>query len=173
MPRDVHEELLDRRTILLDTPITDDVANTVIAKLLFLAAENPTTPGHLWIDSLGGHLAATLAIRDTFDDVCPVHVKGLDNVGGVAVMLLAHGTRGKRTATSRTRVALAPVELTKIASVDDITRSQAILVEMLAADTGQSIDVIRRDMAARRSFTTAEALAYGFIDRIEDRIDAR
>jgi ATP-dependent Clp protease protease subunit len=166
----LHEVLLSERVILLDAPITDEVANIAIAKLLFLDSENPTTRAHLLLNTPGGHVSAALAIRDTIDDVsCPVHVHALKQVAGVAVLLLAHGVRGARVASPSTVVQLTAISSPDgTASPSELERIEKIVAEMLASDTGQAFDTILKDMREMRSFAANDAREYGFVDRIAD-----
>jgi ATP-dependent Clp protease protease subunit len=156
------DPLLAQRAIALRDPITDDVAEVVIAKLLFLAHENPTSPIRLLVGSPGGHVSAALAIRDTMDHVaCPVHVHVSGPVGGVAVVLVAHGD--ERFATQHTTFQLTPIVG---GASPDIAKTEAILVDMLVDDTGQARDTILDDMRAGRSLTAEDAMRYGIIDRV-------
>lgn len=166
----LHEVLLLERVVLLDAPITDDLANIAIAKLLFLDSENPTTPAHLLLDTPGGQVSAALAIRDTIDEVsCPVHVHALRQVAGVAVLLLAHGVRGARVASPNTVVQLTAISSSDgAASSSELERTEAIVAEMLASDTGQAFEKILKDMRGLRSFVVDEAREYGFVDRIAE-----
>jgi ATP-dependent Clp protease protease subunit len=166
----LHGALLAERTILLDAALTDHVATAVIAKLLFLNDDNPTAPALLLLDSPGGQVAAALAIRDTIDHVsCPVHMHVLDEAAGVAAMLLAHGVRGERAASPNSLVTLARISSHERApSSSDLQRTEAVVAELLAADTGQAVETVVEDMRAERSFKADDARAYGFIDRIAE-----
>jgi ATP-dependent Clp protease, protease subunit len=150
LPPDV---LLDRhRTILLAEEITEKSTTEVIAKLLYLQHAS-AAPVALYIDSFGGVVVASLAIRDTIDSLgIAVHTHCLGTAGGAAMLLLAHGARGGRTATAGAQIIL--VEVPGLATV----------AEMLAADTGQSVATITRDSAAGRRFDAIQARAYGLID---------
>lgn len=138
--------------------IDDQAATEAIAKLLFLQSEDARAPIRLHIDSLGGHVAAGLAIRDTLDDLAvPVYTHALANAGGVAVILLVHGARGHRTATRRSWISLVPS-----------TGVEAIVTELLAKDTGQGLQQIAEDLRASRRFDAEQARSYGLVDRIEE-----
>jgi ATP-dependent Clp protease protease subunit len=143
----------DHRTILLAGEITDASTNEIIAKLLYLDVSG-TSPATLYIDSYGGGIADALAIRDTMDEIgIAVRTHCLGVAGGAAVLLLAHGARGERTADPTAKIILA-----------DCGDLAAIIDAMLAVDTGQPAAAIRRDCAAERRFDAVEARAYGLID---------
>jgi ATP-dependent Clp protease, protease subunit len=155
------------RRIVLRSAIDDTIANETIAKLLFFASQG-AQPISLWIDSPGGHVAASLAIRDTFDGLgAPVQTHCTASAGGVAVAILAHGA--DRTIAHHARVSFDPIaggagEV--VAEAAEVARVQAIIDAMLAADTGRPLDEIARDRAARRRFAADEAVAYGLVDRV-------
>jgi len=160
-------QLLARRIVVLRGGIDDDVANAAIAQLLFLASEG-TGPVSLWIDSPGGRVAASLAIRDVFDGLAaPVHTHCTGSAGGVAVAILAHGA--ERTIARHAGVSFDPITGDGgdiVAAAAELARVQAIIDTMLADDTGRPLDEIVRDRAERRRFGAAEAVAYGLVDRV-------
>jgi len=154
-------QLLARRIVVLRGAIDDDAANTVIAQLLFLASEG-TRPVTLWIDSPGGHVAASLAIRDVFDGLgAPVHTHCTGSAGGVAVAILAHGA--ERTIARHATVSFDPIAGT-VAEAAEVARVQAIVDQLLAEDTKRPLAEIVRDR--RRRFAADEAVAYGLVDRV-------
>jgi ATP-dependent Clp protease, protease subunit len=158
---------LAQRIVVLRGAIDDQHANESIAKLLFLEHE-ARLPIRLHLDSLGGGVANSLAIRDTIDDLTvPVYTHVRGRADGVAVVLLAHGARGHRTASPNARMSLTPItsERSPI-DADELTRTTAILVEMLAADTGQLAETIAADMRAGRRFDAVQARDYGLVDQI-------
>ena len=168
-------ELLRDRIVVLDGVISDDTANIVIAQLLFLEAEQPGSPLHIYLRSPGGHVSPTLAIRDTMDALsCPVHVLTTGDVAGVALLILAHGARGHRTAIPFTALALSAIRSTDPSlSTAELERTESIVGDMLAADTGQRRETVLADMRADRAFTVDEAVAYGLVDGRADRRDNR
>jgi ATP-dependent Clp protease protease subunit len=146
---------------MLRGEIHDDTANVVIAQLLFLQDEHAAAPIHLHIDSPGGRLASCLAIRDAIDDIAPpVHTRALASVAGAAVLVLAHGARGKRTAAPTARVQFTP-----LAPGGD--REYKLVAELLAADTGQSATDLEKSSREARRFDAEQARCYGLVDRIE------
>jgi|GEM_PF-4119146 len=182
-------ELLRDRIVVLDGVISDDTANMVIAQLLFLEAEQPGSPIHIYLRSPGGHVSSTLAIRDTMDALsCPVHVRTTGSVGGVALLILAHGARGHRTAIPHTTLTLSAIRSSDLSSsavtagnhaaadaavvkmrkpflAAELERTESTVVDLLAADTGQRRETVLADMRADRAFTVDEAVAYGLVDR--------
>ena len=160
-------ELLRDRIVVLDGVISDDTANMVIAQLLFLEAEQPGSPIHIYLRSPGGHVSSTLAIRDTMDALsCPVHVRTTGSVGGVALLILAHGARGHRTAIPHTTLTLSAIRSSALSSsAAELERTESTVVDLLAADTGQRRETVLADMRADRAFTVDEAVAYGLVDR--------
>lgn len=165
---DVFSRLLKERIIFLGTQIDDDVANVVVAALLFLEDEDPKAPITLYVNSPGGFVTASLAILDTMDHVKPpVHTVVMGQASGTALMIAAHGERGHRSTLpagryrlSRTTASLPDTD------VADLARTNATIVAFLAADTGQPEATIARDAERERAFTAEEARAYGLVDDI-------
>lgn len=165
---DVFSRLLKERIIFLGTAIGDEVATVVIAQLLYLESEDRHAPIALYINSPGGLVTAALAIRDTMGNVAPpVHTVAMGQASGVALLLLAHGARGHRSALSVARMALAPLEAPRPdTDAAALARTRANIAAMFAADTGQPEATIARDSERSRTFTPDEAKAYGLIDAI-------
>ncbi|HVV81759.1 MAG TPA: ATP-dependent Clp protease proteolytic subunit [Kofleriaceae bacterium] len=160
--------LLRERIVFLGTTIDDAVAEVVVAQLLFLESEDRDAPIRLYINSPGGHVAASFAIYDAMTHVAPpVSTIVLGQASGAALMIAAHGARGRRSA-----MPLARFRITQLSSARPDTdlaalrRSQDNVNRLLAADTGQSVSTIERDSEAERGFTAAEAVDYGLIDEI-------
>lgn len=163
------DDLLAHRIIVVRGAIDDRLATESIAKLLFLEHE-ARTPLWLHLDSLGGGISNALAIRDSMDALdVPVYTHVRGRADGVAVVILAHGARGHRTASPNARISLTPItsERSPI-DADELARTEVILTEMLAADTGQTTQTIATDLRAARRFDASDARAYGLIDRIVD-----
>jgi len=164
----VDELLLAHRTVLLESMITDDVANETIAKLLFLRSQGQGLI-HLYIDSPGGYVASSLAIRDMVDEMRPqVATHSLRQTAGTALVILAHGAPGRRSAAPGATLMLTPIDASRLATTDDIVRTRSIVQQMLAEDTGQTQAQLAQDSAASRRFSANEARDYGFIDTIAD-----
>jgi ATP-dependent Clp protease protease subunit len=161
--------LLAQRIVVLRGAIDDDAANVVIAKLLYLQSLNATAPIRLHIDSPGGAVASTLAIRDAMDALeAPVYTHALASVQGVAVLLLAHRARGHRTSLPHTQISFTPITAatgTRAAQAE-LERTMAIVTKMLASDTGQSIEQLDLDHRASKRFDAELARSYGLIDDV-------
>jgi len=162
-----------RRTIVIRAAMDERAANEVIAQLLFLDAEDPSAPAHVQIDSDGGEVVHWLAVCDAFDAIRPpVHTRCTRVATGMAVFLLAHGTKGCRSATSRARMTLTPLESRepkdREAAAREIARAEGVIVEMLARDAGRSVETVRHDLHRFRTFRARETLAYGLVDAIRD-----
>lgn len=157
-------DLLARRLVLLRGTLDDAAANELIAKLLYLQSVNAAAPMTLYLDSPGGNVVSALAVRDAIDEVKPpVHTRGLANVQGAAALLLAHGARGHRTLIAHGRVSFTPISNAE----GDTRRIESILVQLLAKDTGQTLQQVEADLRASRSFDAEHARAYGLVDRLE------
>jgi len=162
--------LLKHRTIVLRGEISDRIAQEVIAKLLFLQHEDAKTPAWLYIDSAGGVVTSSLAIRDTINDIkLPVFTHCLGKAAGAALVLLTHGAHGHRSASKTAWLSLVPLDsLDGSSAPDELGRLERTLTDMLAADTGQKSEAIARDASSSRRFDSAQARSYGLIDRIEE-----
>jgi ATP-dependent Clp protease, protease subunit len=162
--------LTDHRAVLIRGPIDGKVAEGVIARLLFLQHQDAAAPVWLYLDSPGGSVTASLAIRDTLDDLTtPVYTHCLECAGGTAAILLAHGKKGYRSAARDAEIVLCPLVLPAMMHArPEQLRIQTIVTAMLAEDTGQATDTIVRDCQEERSFVAEDARQYGLIDRIED-----
>ena len=158
---------MHHRTIMIRT-LDDRAATEVIAKLLFLRQES-TDPICLYINSPGGQVSSTLAIRDMIDEMrSQVSTHCVGQAVGTALLLLAHGALGHRSAAATARLSMLEIESrSRPSDLAEIQRVQALVVQLLAEDTGQSADVIARDLAAMRSFDAQEACAYGLIDHVD------
>jgi ATP-dependent Clp protease, protease subunit len=169
--------LLENRIIFLDGPIHDGSANLVVMKLLFLQSENRHQDIHLYVNSPGGSVTATMAIYDTMQfldcEICTYCV-GLAASGGAIV--LAGGTKGKRYALKHSKMMIhqpygqvggqvSDIEI----QAKDILDTREILNQILAKHTGQPIEVIARDTERDRYMTAAQAKEYGLIDDILER----
>ena len=171
---DIFSRLLMDRIIFLGTPINDDVANIVIAQLLFLAADNPERDISLYINSPGGSVSAGLAIYDTMQFIkSPVHTICMGMAASMGCFLLAGGTKGKRSALPHSRIMMhqpsggaqgtaADIEV----AAREILYLRAKMNELMASHTGQPLERIERDFDRDRFMSAEEAKAYGIIDNI-------
>ena len=171
---DIFSRLLKDRIIFLGTPINDDIANVVIAQLLFLDSEEPEKDIMLYINSPGGHVSAGLAIYDTMQYLhCDVATICMGQAASMGSFLLAAGTRGKRHALPNARVMIhQPLAGFQGQAVDieihakEILRTRATINALYAKHTGRSVEQIERDTDRDRVLSADEAVAYGLVDRV-------
>ncbi len=171
---DIYSRLLRDRIIFLGTEIDDDVANLVIAQLLFLEAEDPEKDVHLYINSPGGSVTAGLAIYDTLMYVRPdVSTICMGQAASMAAWLLAAGTPGKRFALPNSRIMIhQPMGGFRGQATDIDIQAREILKlrermnEILAVHTGRPVEQIARDTERDYYMSGADAQAYGLIDRV-------
>jgi ATP-dependent Clp protease protease subunit len=166
---DIYSRLLKENIIFLGTPIDDNVANLVIAQMLFLAAEDPEKDISLYINSPGGSITAGLAILDTMNLVEPDLVTYcLGQAASMAAVLLACGTKGKRYSLPHSRILIGLGG--QAADIDiyarEILRMRESLNQILANATGQPVDRIARDVDRDYILDPDQALEYGMIDRV-------
>ncbi len=174
---DIYSRLLKDRIIMLGSPIDDTVANSVVAQLLFLEAENPEKDISIYINSPGGSITAGMAIYDTMQFIKPdVQTICIGMAASMGAFLLAAGTKGKRYALPNSEVMIhqplggAQGQATEIEiAAKRILFLREKINNILADRTGQPIEVIERD-TDRDNFMTAEkAKEYGLIDHIINR----
>lgn len=174
---DIFSRLLKERVIMLSTPLEDQIANLIVAQLLFLEHENPERDIMLYINSPGGSITAGLAIYDTMRMIRPnVATVCLGMAGSMATILLAGGTKGKRYSLANSTIHMHPagggargyapdVEI----MARELLREQQIIRELLAADTGQTIERIASDFDRDLFMDPTQAKNYGIIDEILTR----
>jgi ATP-dependent Clp protease protease subunit len=171
---DIYSRLLKERIIFLGTPINDEVANNVMAQLIFLEYENPEKDITLYINSPGGYVSAGLAIYDTMQHVRPnIATICIGSCASMAAVLLAAGTKGKRYALPHSRIMLhqpsgaATGQSTDIQiTAKEIVRTKETLAEIVAKHTGKSIDEVREKTDRDFYMGPEEAKAFGVIDEI-------
>jgi ATP-dependent Clp protease protease subunit len=171
---DIYSRLLKDRIVFLGTPIDDDVANVVIAQLLFLESEDPDKDIHVYINSPGGSVTSGLAIFDTMQYVkAPISTICLGQAASMGAFLLAGGAHGKRFAVPNARIMIhQPMggfqgQATDIEiQTKEILRLKAKLNELLAHHTGQPLDKITKDTDRDYFMGAEEAKAYGLIDDV-------
>src|SRR5256884_2764387 len=177
---DIYSLLLRNRIIFLGTPVTDEVANTIVAQLLFLQQDDPDRAIHLYINSPGGDADAGLAIYDTMHLVSPeVSTTCVGMAASAAAVILAGGVRGKRRSLPNARIlihqASAGVQGTA-ADIEvharEILRLNARLKELMAHDTGQDLERISHDINRDYWMSAQEAMDYGVIDMIHGQTAA-
>ena len=171
---DIYSRLLKDRIILLGTPIDDDVANLIVAQLLFLQAEDPKKDIDLYINSPGGSCTAGLAIYDTIQSLsCDVKTYCIGQCASMGAVLLAAGTAGKRFALPHARVMIhqpwggAQGTASDISiQANEILRTKATLNGILAAHTKQTLKKIEKDTDRDFFMSAEEAVAYGLVDQV-------
>ncbi|HEX6096165.1 MAG TPA: ATP-dependent Clp endopeptidase proteolytic subunit ClpP [Thermoanaerobaculia bacterium] len=177
---DIYSRLLKDNVIFLGQPIDDNIANLVIAQMLFLEAENPEKDISLYINSPGGSITAGFAIYDTMKYVKPdIATICIGQCASFAAVLLAAGTKGKRYALPNARVLIHQPWLQGLggqaSDIDihakDILRMRHRLNEILADHTGQPIERIERDTDRDYILEAKAALEYGLVDQVISKRD--
>jgi ATP-dependent Clp protease protease subunit len=171
---DIFSRLLKERIIFLPTHIEDEIANLVIAQLLFLEAEDPDKDMHLYINSPGGSVTAGLAIYDTMLYVKPaISTICMGQAASMAALLLAAGTKGKRFALPHARILIhQPLGGVQGQATDidiqarEILRMREELNRILVHHTGQSMDKIQRDTDRDFFMTAEQAKDYRIVDEV-------
>lgn len=172
---DIYSRLLKENIIFLGTPVDDNVANLIIAQMLFLAAEDPEKDINLYINSPGGSITAGLAILDTMNLVEPdITTYCLGQAASMAAVLLAAGTKGKRYSLPNSRILIHQPSMSGLAGqaadIDiharEILRMRETLNQILADATGQPPERVSRDVDRDYIMMPQQALEYGMIDRI-------
>jgi ATP-dependent Clp protease protease subunit len=172
---DIYSRLLKDHVIFMGAPVTDEVANLVIAQILFLAAENPDKDINLYINTPGGSISAGLAIYDTMQYVKPdVSTICVGQAASMGAVLLAGGAPKKRFALPNSRIVIHQPLLHGLegqASDIDIHAKDILLVRdrlnaIMAKHTGKPVDRIRKDTDRDYILTAEQALEYGIIDSI-------
>ena len=171
---DIYSRLLKDRIIFLGEEVTDVSASLVVAQLLFLESEDPNKDISLYINSPGGSVSAGLAIYDTMNYIKPdVSTICIGMAASIGAFLLAGGGKGKRMALPNADVMIhqpsggAQGQATEIKIVaEKILKTRKKLNEILAANTGQPLEVIERDTERDNYMTAEEAMAYGLIDKV-------
>lgn len=171
---DIYSRLLKDRIIMLGTAIDDNVANTLVAQLLFLQSEDPKKDIHLYINSPGGSVTAGLAIYDTMQMVsCPVNTYCLGQAASMGAILLAAGTAGRRFALPHSRIMVhqpsggfegtaADISI----QVQEILRLKDALYGILAKHTGRPAEEIRRQSDRDFFMSAEEAIVNGLVDKV-------
>jgi ATP-dependent Clp protease, protease subunit len=177
---DIYSLLLKNRIVFLGTPIDDTVANLIVAQLLYLAQEDPDRDIQMYLNTPGGSVDAGLAIYDTMQLITPpVATTCIGICASMGAWLLAGGARGKRSALPNARILIhqasagfqgtaADIEV----QAREILRLEARMQELLAADTGQSVERIARDINRDYWMSANEARDYGIVDLIVGATEA-
>jgi ATP-dependent Clp protease, protease subunit len=171
---DIYSRLLKDRIIFIGSQINDEVANAVVAQLLFLQSEDPKADVHLYINSPGGSISAGLAIYDTMQFInCPVVTYCVGQAASMGAVLLAAGAAGKRKALPNSRIMihqpLAGAEGTAediLIHAKEFTKVKERLNRILIKHTGHPLEKIEQDTDRDRFMSAEEALEYGLIDHV-------
>ncbi|HEY3444997.1 MAG TPA: ATP-dependent Clp endopeptidase proteolytic subunit ClpP [Myxococcales bacterium] len=171
---DIYSRLLKDRIVFLGTPVDDDVANVIVAQMLFLESEDPDKDINLYINSPGGSVTAGLAIYDTMQYVRPqVSTICMGQAASMGALLLCAGAKGKRFALPHARVMIHQVsggasgQATDIEiHAKEILRLKAKLNEILSKHTGKPIERVEKDAERDYFMGPGEALEYGLIDEV-------
>ncbi|MGW2093103.1 ClpP family protease [Promicromonospora sukumoe] len=180
-PLDDHlaTRLLHQRIVLIGSEIDDAVANRVTSQLLLLAAEDPAAEISLYLNSPGGPTSAGLAVHDTMR-LLPnaVSTVAVGFAGGTAQLLLAAGTAGKRYALPHARIMMhqpaggaGGTTTDVVVQAENIRHLEDVVTRLQSEHTGQRVETIAADSGRDRWFTAEQAVDYGIIDRIVDRVD--
>ena len=171
---DLYSRLLKDRIVFLGTPVDDDVANIIVAQMLFLESEDPDKDINLYINSPGGSVTSGLAIYDTMQYVkCQVSTICMGQAASMGALLLAAGAKGKRYSLPHSRIMIhqpsggfggqaSDIEL----HAKEILRLKAKLNEIMQKHTGQSLDRIEKDTDRDYFMGAGEAKEYGLIDEV-------
>src|SRR5262244_3359287 len=171
---DIYSRLLKDRIILLGTEIHDELANVIVAQMLFLESEDPDKDINLYVNSPGGSVTAGLAIYDTMQYVKPaVSTICIGQAASMGAMLLLAGAKGKRQALPNARIMIhQPMGGTRGQATDieiqakEILRLKAKLNEMIAKHTNQPLERVEKDSDRDYFMGSSEARAYGIVDEV-------
>jgi len=176
---DIYSRLLKDRIVFIGTPIDDNVANLIIAQMLFLQMEDPKKDIRLYINSPGGSVTGGMAIYDTMKSLsCDVSTTCVGMAASMGTTLLAGGARGKRFALPNSRVMIhqpsggATGQASDISiQAKEIIRWRETLNGVMANDTGKTAEEIKKDSDRDYWMTSKEALAYGIIDTVYEKAE--
>lgn len=177
---DIYSRLLKDNIIFLSGPIEDQVSNVVVAQMLFLEADNPEKDISLYINSPGGSVSSGLAIYDTMQYIKPdVSTYCIGQAASMAAVLLAAGTKGKRTILPHSRVLIHQPWVRGLGGqqsdvqihAEDLLRQRDQLDALLARHTGKTQEEIHDDTDRDNILTAEEAVEYGLVDQIMARRD--
>ncbi len=175
---DIYSRLLEERIVFLGSGIDDNVANVVIAQMLFLQKENKHQDINLYINSPGGMVTAGLAIYDTMQFVqCDVATYCIGQAASMGAVLLAAGAKGKRFALPHSRIMIhqpwggargtaADIEI----HAEEILKMRGTLNAILARHSGRSVEQLERDTDRDKFLAPSEALAYGLVDEVVETL---
>ncbi len=171
---DIYSRLLKDRIVMLGSGINDDVANSLVAQLLFLQSDDPKADVHLYINSPGGSVTAGMAIYDTMQFVtCEVATYCIGQAASMGALLLAAGAAGKRHALPNSRIMIHQPSAGMEGTAEDIVihateykKTKDKLNRILLEHTGQSLEQIEQDTDRDKFMSAAESLEYHLIDKV-------
>jgi len=175
---DIYSRLLKDRIIFLGSQVNDQVANLLVAQMLYLQFEDPKSDIHMYINSPGGSVTAGLAIYDTMQYItCDVATYCIGQAASMGAMLLTAGAPGKRYALPSSRIMihqpLAGMEGTAVEleiHAKEVIKMKRKLNEMLLKHTGQTLEQIEKDTDRDNFMSAEEARAYGLVDKVLERL---
>jgi ATP-dependent Clp protease protease subunit len=178
---DIYSRLLKDRIIFLGTQVNDEVANIIVAQLLFLQSEDPKADIHLYVNSPGGSVSAGLAIYDTMQFVtCDVATYCIGQAASMGAVLLTAGTKGKRRALPNARIMihqpLAGMEGTAeeiMIHAKEFKNVKRKLNNILLKHTGHALEKIEQDTDRDRFMSAEEALEYKLIDQVIEHMEVK
>lgn len=171
---DIYSRLLKENIIFIGTPIDDTVANLTVAQLLFLAHQNPSKDIQMYINSPGGSVSSGMAIYDTMQFVKPdVRTIAIGLSASMGALLLAAGTKGKRSALPNARIMLhqpsagyegsaADIQI----SAEEVLKTKRLIEKLIARHSGQSVKNVERDTDRDKWLDAEEAKKYGLVDDV-------
>lgn len=172
---DIYSRLMKERIVVLGTPVVDEIANVIVAQLLFLEHEDPERDIWLYINSPGGSITAGLAIYDTMRMIrCDVATVCMGLSASMGTILLAGGTAGKRYSLPHSTIHMHPAGIGEIGGyapdieirARELLRTQQVIRRLLARDTGQPLTRIEHDFDRDLYMSPEDARSYGIIDEI-------
>ncbi len=175
---DIYSRLLKDRIIFLQGVVDDDSANLIVAQILFLQFDDPKADIHLYINSPGGSVTAGMAIYDTMHYVtCDVATYCIGMAASMGATLLAAGTKGKRFALPHAEVMIHQVlggargpATDMLIRTKNLLRTKRTMNELLAKHTGQPLEKIEKDTDRDNFLTAKEAMEYGLVDQVLERL---
>lgn len=171
---DIYSLLLKERIVFLGTPINDQIANVIVAQLLYLNSQNPDREIQLFISSPGGLIYSGLAILDTMEAIsAPISTFAVGITMNISTIILSAGTKGRRYVLPNATVHVhQPLGGSRGQAVDmeiqakELLRQRALLNEILAKNTGQTLERISRDTDRNFYMTAEQAVEYGIVDEV-------
>jgi ATP-dependent Clp protease, protease subunit len=171
---DIYSRLLKDRIIFIGTPIDDDIANLVVAQMLFLQKEDPDRDIELYVNSPGGSVIAGLAIYDTMQIIKPdVATMCVGHAMSMGAVLLAAGAKGKRLALPNSRIMIhqgsagfhgTPSDIDIVAK--EVLRYKSLLIDIIAKHSGQPIERVTKDVDRDYYMSPEEGMEYGIVDKV-------